>query len=363
MILQRHILSSFLASLGFSLCAFTFLLALAETFHLLGLQSDQDIIYVYYYLFYSLPRFAAQVLPIALLFGSCFSITQLNLRSELIAMYAAGLSLWRLILGPLLTSLALAVLYLAASETFLLQYSQTANSYKNAFLAGTYRQSKTFTRAQNLRGKEGFYYINYMPPESMSIKDGFSYLQMDDKQEPVHFYEADSAEYLPERKLWLLRDARIAYFDDNIRVTRTERKSTYLLALAEKPDFFRKRPRLPNELTMRELHKEINKKRRQGADPNEYIIELHSRLSFPLTCLFLCLIGAFGGASGRLRSGNSLSRSLFLCTIVILIYYLGFSLTNSLAKVALLHPALAPWLPLLLYAALSFLVWKGRSLL
>ncbi|MGB5736642.1 MAG: LptF/LptG family permease, partial [Thiohalocapsa sp.] len=64
----------------------------------------------------SLPRYAYQVFPIATLIGSLVGLGQLAVRSELVAMRAAGVSIGRVVLGALLGGLVLAAMALVVGE-------------------------------------------------------------------------------------------------------------------------------------------------------------------------------------------------------------------------------------------------------
>ena len=200
-----------------------------------------------------------------------------------------------------------------------------------------------------LRGKEGFYYVNFFDKKNKHIYDGFSYLQMDKENKPLYFYEANDASYRASQREWLLTKVRIISFSPELQISSVESKESLSLALPEKPDFFEKVSYFPSELGIDELYKEIQKSTAQGTDALEYTIEFHTRLVFPMSCSLLCFIGLIGGTSTKRRTGSSFTQALLLSTFIILVYYVSFTISRSLALSRTINPALTAWLPIGIY--------------
>ena len=353
MLLDRYIGLKFLGAFLFSLTVFTFIFTLAETFGTINYANQLLPKHIYYYVLFSLPHLISQSLPMALMFGSCFSISQIHLSSELIAVYSAGRSFYRAVLFPLLFSFILGLIQFGANQVFFNSFKTKANHYKTALFKGSRSFFKKEIRARNLRGKEGFYYINYFDRESKNIYDGFSYLKLDADDKPLYFCEAKNASYRISQKDWLLTEARIIRFNSEIQVSAVESKAILALQLPEKPDFFEKLSFFPDELGLVELYREIQKNQAQASVDPEYVIEFHMRLVFPISCFLLCFIGIIGGASGKKRSGSSFTHALSLSTLMILIYYMSFTLCRSISLSGALHPALVAWLPVSIYLGIA----------
>ncbi len=217
-------------------------------------------------------------------------------------------------------------------------------------MKGSYRSLKKEIRAKNFRGEEGFYYINYYNRKTKQCTDGFSYLLLDKNNTPLRFYEADKATFDLKKEIWILKKARIFFFDSDIKITQIDNKETWPLSVPERPSFFEKIVQEPSSLSLQSLYKEIQNLQKSGIDAKKHIIEFHTQLSLPLTCLFLCFLGTISAKYGKRRGGNSFVQSLIFCSIAIFIYYLGFTFSNSMAKAGIFHPALAPWIPIGIYS-------------
>ena len=350
LLLDRYIGLSFLKSFFFSWLAFALILILGEGFALFKSASEKNTVFVYYYILFSLPHFFTQALPLSFMFGACFSINQFHLNSELLAVYSAGRSLYRAVLFPLLFSFSLSLLQLLGNQFFFNSLKAEGNRYKEALLRNTHVFSKQISiRARNLRGKEGFYYVNFFDKKSKNIYDGFSYLQMDKENKPLYFYEANDASYRASQREWLLTKVRIISFSPELQISSVESKESLSLALPEKPDFFEKVSYFPSELGIDELYKEIQKSTAQGTDALEYTIEFHTRLVFPISCSLLCFIGLIGGTSTKRRTGSSFTQALLLSTFIILVYYVSFTICRNLALSRIINPAITAWLPIGIY--------------
>ena len=83
-----------------------------------------------------LPTFIAPVLPIAMLIGASFGISQLNGRNELIAMRASGVSVWRIIAPVYALAVILSFAGMANCE-YLIPRAEEATARDQARRTGT----------------------------------------------------------------------------------------------------------------------------------------------------------------------------------------------------------------------------------
>ena len=362
MILDRYTIFPFLRSLVFSIFTFCILIYFAEALTFSKATSSVPLINLGKYFLFALPHYIAQSLPLSLMFAACFSMSQLNFSSELIAIYCGGRSFLRLIRFHLIISFVFAALLFLLNETILRDIIQEGFYYKSLFLQKISPNSNKAIRAKNLRGKEGFYYIHYYDPILKKVNYGFSYLKLDNNNFPKIFYEARTAYYRIETKDWLLKDeVKIIYFQPDLTISKIENLDEIVLSVSEGANFFNNASIFPEELQIAELYKTVKRLKLQGSNYSEYSMELNNRYAYSFNCLILCLIGLFGASLGSQRSGNSFVRALLLCTIVILIFYITTSFCTSMAKSGFINPALSSWIPNLLYLFLLFYFIKKRN--
>jgi lipopolysaccharide export system permease protein len=114
------------------------------------------------------------------------------------------------------------------------------------------------------------------------------------------------------------------------------------------------------DLNSTELLEDIRKTRNDGKPTFTQETELHKRLSIPFACLIFGLIGAPLGIR-RHRTGKSAGIAIAL--LMFLIYYIILGSATNLAETGTLSPLLAFWIPnsLMVVAALLFVLKKGQE--
>lgn len=87
-------------------------------------------------------------------------------------------------------------------------------------------------------------------------------------------------------------------------------------------------------------------------------LEFHRRLAFPFACFVFALIGIPLGLQNR-RSGKSSGFSL--CIVVLLCYYILLSIGKTLGQKAVVPPAVAMWMPNLIFIGLGIYLFKKTA--
>ncbi|MCK9417796.1 MAG: LPS export ABC transporter permease LptF [Nitrospirae bacterium] len=110
-----------------------------------------------------------------------------------------------------------------------------------------------------------------------------------------------------------------------------------------------------------ELFREIRRLRREGKPSYVPETELHKRLSIPFACIILGLIGAPLGIR-RSRSGKSAGVAVAL--LVFLVYFIILSGATNLAETGTYPAFLAFWIPnsLMTVSAIFFIIKRGQEI-
>ena len=99
--------------------------------------------------------------------------------------------------------------------------------------------------------------------------------------------------------------------------------------------------------------------RTHGPDGRRFLLELHTRFSYPVACLVLMLVGVPLGVISR-RGGKS--SGLVFTVLLVLLYYILSYTGIALSRQGKLPPFLGVWMANLLFAAVgSFLLWQMAS--
>ncbi len=117
----------------------------------------------------------------------------------------------------------------------------------------------------------------------------------------------------------------------------------------------------PEDLDSFKLVDEIKRLRLEGKSPSRFETELHKRLSIPFACIILGLIGAPLGIR-KSRSGKSAGVAIAL--LVFLVYFIILSGATNLAETGTYPAYLAFWVPniLMTVTALVFILIKGQEI-
>ena len=169
-------------------------------------------------------------------------------------------------------------------------------------------------------------------------------------------FQANRAKYHEDSKRWTLYSGREVVFSETMRVETIETFAEREVSFPDNIDFFSNPGRNPNEMNVFQLYAEIQRLADLGFDTIPYEVQMHSNLSFPLMCIILTIVGSIAGHTGNLRSGGPLIRAILISTIAMFVYYLTFSLTESMGRKGVVHPALASWGPTAIFLGVAGLM-------
>lgn len=361
-ILDRYIGGEFLKSFGFALLGFSLILLLFEAISKSSIESDQPKIHLYLYLLYTMPGIMVKILPASLMFGVCFTVAQFTVSREIVAIFSAGGSFYRAIASLIVVGALSSLALFLANDFLVTPANQLANEQEAQLKKGTRQATvQNLIFQKNLRGREGYYFVYYFSPDKLEILGGFNYMSVSDDGQPRRMLQANSAKYRPDSGDWTLFEGREVRFNENMRVAAVESFAERIERFPDDIDFFANPARNANELNVFQLAAEIDRRADMGFNTIPYEVQFHSNLSFPFMCLILTIVGSIAGHTGSVRSGGPLIRAILLSTIAMLVYYLTFSLTESMGQNGVVPPALASWGPTALFiGAAGIMVWRFR---
>jgi lipopolysaccharide export system permease protein len=358
-LLDRYLLRELLVPLGFCLMGLLIIGIASDVFVQLddllgaGLRPREII---EFYLVRS-PQFVVFLLPIALLLALLWALTSLARHHEIVAMRAAGLSIWRLALP------FFAVGAVCGGALFVL----------NEYLVpdGLNRAEQIKTRgAKETHLKRNFGFANARDGRSwhMSV---FNQLTSEMTQPQVIWTQPDGARWwlsaeraVPTNGAWLffnVREYREAPASGAAPVPVSVTNVLFMPQFSETPEIinseikmsarlggpFTREADMPlfEILSYLRLHPDLS-----PTYGNQIYAKMHGRLAAPFTCVIVVLIALpFGAASGRRNVFVGVAGSIFICFAYFVLQQVG------LAVAAGGHvPAwLGGWLPNLTFGAIG----------
>lgn len=356
-ILTKYLLRSLLLPLFYCLLGFMLIFIIDDLFDNFSdfLESGIRPSEILYYYSLLLPPVIILILPACLLLAMLYSLSQLTRHSEITAMRAGGVSIYRIVL-PFITVGIISTLITAfinekiapdaawRAEQFL-DY-QDADRSEDVFLA----------RNLALKSRNHVWMIQRLDTRDHSMDNVELVVQRPDG--------SDAVKMQAERALWL--DGRWWFMDLNIQRYKENGDldgppelilQQEMRDLHETPQTFLAEVKDPQYLSSREMLRYLETKKGISQDARTRLrVDLHARLAAPLTCLIVALIGVPVGAHTGRRgafAGIMLAMTLFFG------FYILQLVSQGLAKQELIPAWLGGWLPVLVFAVGSP-VWIHR---
>ena len=311
------------------------------------------VFYVFQYLFFLIPQVLMLVVPMSVLLAILISFGILEKHSEVTALKAGGWSLYRIALPVvLITTMVCAGLYFLQDR--ILPHANMRQDSIRHVIKG--RPAQTFMRPQRkwIFGENGriFNYEYYDAGRSLFV--GLNVFEIDlNRLSMLRRMHASRATIRADGK-WTLEDGWVRDFGNQTNGFRAFREE--FAAFPEKASYFQKEifePEESSKLTYSELSNYINYLHKSGYNATELQVELNKKVSFPLSCMVMALIGLpFSFSMGKKGALVGITVS-----VVIAISYWGiFSVFEQMGAYGMLIPLLAAWAPNILFSAAGLLL-------
>ncbi|MDR0893714.1 MAG: LptF/LptG family permease [Prevotellaceae bacterium] len=307
------------------------------------------IIFDYYANF--IPYFANLFSPLFVFIAVIFFTSKLAENSELIAMFAAGMSFKRMLRPYMISAGVIALLTFCLGAYIIPKGSVTRLNFEDKY----YRPRKVST-ARNVQLEVDSGVIAYIDRFENFSKTGyrFSLDKFKDKQLVSHLTARSITYDTTAYHKWIVKDYMIRRMD-GMRETITKGDRLDTIIFLEPADFLIMKNQ-QEMLTNPQLSEYIDRQRRRGfANIKEFEIEYHKRIAMSFASFILTLIGVSlaakktkGGMGLHLGIGLGLSFS----------YILFQTVASSFAVSGSMPPIVAMWVPNILYAAIAFYLYK-----
>ena len=299
------------------------------------IDHDADLNQILRYYLYRTPYWTILTLPISSLLGTLFCLTGLARHSEVTAAKAAGISLYRLLLPVFAFAALFSGLAFVFTDYVVPPATYRYNSVRDQIRS--YSRSDGSRRHVLLQGRHG------------QIVFARSY---DHRKKRAHqiLYERFDGSAVVERAVgrllewrdstWVLIDGH--HYSLSEGAFRTAVLDTLpLTSIGLRPEDFARQRRKPEEMNYRELKAHIERARANGEDATRHLVDLYLKISFPLTCFVIVVLGAPLAANSRRASrANSFGVGILICFV----FYSCVKAGQALGWNEILSPWLGAWL-------------------
>ena len=358
LILDEYVMGSFLRNFALVLVAITVLFLIFTFFELLGdvIRYRTPLVTVGDYLLNLIPFVLYNMTPLCSLVATLITFGALSRSSELTAMKATGVSLYRVVAPILVIAAMLSISLFAFDELYLPQ----ANRRQEALLSTIKgKPAQTFLRpdrkwisGQNARAGDPtrIFYYQFFDPD----KNVFANLTVFEFQPGTFTLArrlfASSAHWDPQSGRWVFDDGWQRTFQGET----ISGYSTFNVAsfpeIREQPAYFKKQERPSQEMSYDELTHYIHDLQQSGFDTTRLRVQLNRKLAYPLITLVMAIVAVpFALSTGKRGNIAGLGTAIG----VAIAYYIIANIFENLGDVNSLPALLAAWSPDLLFAMLG----------
>ncbi len=354
-ILDEYVVREFLTTFFLVLVGFVLLMLAFTFFERIGdiLNHHIPLSTVGAYLINLTPSYIYQISPLAVLIAVLVTFGVLNRNSELIAMKATGISLYRLVVPIVAISAILAVSLFLFDEFYLPQANRKQEALLNIIKG---KPPQTVLHPEN----------NWIFGESHPGQPGriFYYKFFDQNRNEfanLSVFEFDPSTFAISRRIFA---SRVAWNSDTrsweflhgwqqdvdganvIEASYRDFQEASFPEIREDPGYFNKESRQSQEMNFGQLDRYINDLSQSGFDTMRLRVALWHKLAYPMIAVVMAVLAIpFALSMGRRGSLTGIAVAIF----VTVTYFVADSFFGALGNVNYLPAMVAAWTPDVLF--------------
>jgi LPS export ABC transporter permease LptG/LPS export ABC transporter permease LptF len=355
LILDEYVMGAFLRNFVLVLASFTILFEIFTFFELIGdiVKYRTPLVTVGEYLFTLIPFILYNVTPLCSLIAVLITFGSLSRSSELTAMKATGMSLYRIITPVLLIAALLSAGLFAFDEVYL----PSANRQQDALLAIIKgKPAQTFLRpgrqwmsgqSSGDNGPTRIFYYQYFDPDQNVLGNLTVFEFQPGSFALTRRIYASSAHWDEHLSAWIFENGWQRTFNGEAISSYQPFTLSTFPEIREQPSYFKKDVRQSQEMNYNELSAYINDLRKSGFDTVRFRVQLNRKIAYPLVTLILALVAIpLSLTAGKRGSVAGMGAAIG----VAIAFWVVAAIFENLGDVNTLPAVLAAWSPDLLFA-------------
>jgi len=353
-IIPRYVLKETIPPFIFGFLFFNFILFIGVLFnltHLIFVEKAPSLL-VGKLLLFSIPAFFDIVIPVSLLFAILLSFGKLSFDGEITALQTSGISFFQIERLILIFIFLLTVISLLFSA-YLTPWSN--QNYKKIYQEILLEKPTIQIKENTIIDFEGKrIYTSYVDSRTRSMKEVIIYEFLPGRGTKFPQITLSKRGKFEEEKL-LLEEVALYRFGNNYRIIQQGKFDSEIIYLKNRASQGILWQKKTTEMNLGEIKKRLEEEKNKGETKNtekirELSLDFHSRLSLPLSTVFLALLAIPLGI--KIERGEK-SISLGISCALIIVYYLLFTAGRALGRGGLLPPLIAMWTPNIIIGSLA----------
>ncbi len=352
-LLDTYVIREFLRVFILILCSFVLLLLITTFFDLMGhiLGNHISLVVVGDYLLNLTPSMIYQIAPLAVLVAVLVTFGVLNRNSEIVAMKAAGISLYRLVI-PIVSIAAIFALGLFLFDQYYLPQANRRQEALRNVIKG--RPAQTYLRPEQQwifgepnAGEPGrIFYYQFFDPARNEFANLSVFEFNPSTFELTQRIFAARVYWDPASSAWRFQNGWASAFKDSAASSFRQFQLAGFPEIHEQPSYFKEEALQSQEMNFGQLQAYIRDLRQSGFDTMQLRVALWHKLAYPLTAIVMVgLAIPFALSMGRRGSLTAIAIAIG----VALAYWVVDGLFRAMGNVNYLPAALAAWSSVILF--------------
>jgi lipopolysaccharide export system permease protein len=314
------------------------------------IENNLSFMDMFWYMLDFFPYVGNMITPITTFIAVVFITAKMAGHSEIIALLSSGISFSRLMRSYLYGALVIAVVNFIFTGWIIPNSNKDRIAFEIQYFENPYHFSDRDIHIK-VAPDSYFYLEQYNNQSNVGYKFTLETIQ---DYRLLAKLSAQRIEWNEDSGSWELRRWELRKFDGLEEKYSSGDEMDTVINIS--PKDFDNDWRLFETLTLNELNEHIALLKSRGSeDVIIYEVEKHMRYASPFTVILLTFIGLFVSAR-KARGGTGFQIALGF--LISFIYILFFWFSKTLAEAGGMHPAIAIWIPNIIFSAVGFLLYK-----
>lgn len=296
-----------------------------------------------YYALYA-PSIAYQMMAVACLLGTVFTLSTLNRNNELVALFSSGMSLARISTPILVLVVAISSVSFWLNDRLLSPINQRKNYVefvqikKRPGLYSTLNSDKIWYRSGNI-----LYNIKTLSGETATAQ-GLTMYYFDSAWRLIQMITANAVKL--NGTSWDLSEGTVTLFTNDphgANVPMSQNFKLKTITVSEDSADIQKSSQSTDTLRISELRRYIARNKAAGLDTLRYEVEYQAKFSFAFAAFVMSFLGIPFSAT-RQRVGGS-AFNVGITIFLAFVYYAAYSSGITLGRHGVMPPIIAVWVP------------------
>ena len=349
LIIDRHIANLFLLFFFVGLVVFsTLFLAVDSIGSFIRYGTVGTDVFLRFYVYFT-PEIVCQMMPMACLAGTIFTLSSLNRTNELVALFGVGMSLARISAPILVLVSTISVAFFWVGDRILPKLVQKKNYIKyveikkRPGLYSTVKTNKIWYKSDDI-----LFNIKTLNAND-STAQGLTMYYLDSDWKLVRQIQARSVKI--RDGLWDLQDGLVTQFTDASSFPQTQKFKMKMVTMGEGVNDIQSTAHSFDIMGIDQLGRFIKRNKEAGLDTLSYEVDYHRKFGFAFAALVMALLGIPFSVGGQ-RSGGKFM-NIGLCIGFGFAYWFLFSSSLTLGRNGLIPPAISAWAPNVIFSGAS----------